>query len=640
MNHSRRRTWCTAASVITLATSNIWAQSEQPKPKPDHMLQYQPRQRDVDFDVPAAANISKCRVEYETQRKPFGYALFDGDGMILRRYSDANGDGKVDTFRYYKHGIEVYRDIDSDFNDKIDQFRWINIGGSRWGIDKNEDGKIDSWKTLSAEEASRVAVNSMILGNMSEFSSVLVTKADLEALGVDTTIASSILRQVQEPAAAVQTVLSKGGLTGQSRWSRLDAAMPATIPADEGKAKSDLVVYESAIAFVLTGEVHGMVQIGEMIKVGDVWKLTQIPKPLNPKEPIPALAGLLMRPSESTSASGNELTPQMQALLKELGEHDKSMPMAGASKAELLKFHSRRLDLIKQLAVMATSTEQRSLWTRQRITALVALIELSDAQAKAELLGLERDIRKTDQKSPLLASIAYQMILSDYRSAVENADAKTQQAANEKWFKNLDGFVEEFPLSDESIEALLALAVNAEYERNEVKARKYYQKLATRLNVPGAVERGTGALRRLDLKGSILKLSGRDVNGRTLDVAAMRGKVIVVAFWDSGSREFHDDLPVLKQLLEQFGDRGLSIIGVSIDQDPQQMTSFIQQNKVTFSSIHDVPVANNPLSTLAMHYGIYKTPLYFLVNQEGKVASNNISIEDLKSQISTAFGKK
>ena len=58
-------------------------------------------------------------------------------------------------------GLEVYRDIDADFNGKPDQCRWFNTAGTRWGLDTNEDGKIDRWKEISAEEASDELVRAL-----------------------------------------------------------------------------------------------------------------------------------------------------------------------------------------------------------------------------------------------------------------------------------------------------------------------------------------------------------------------------------------------------------------------------------------------------------------------------------------------
>lgn len=45
----------------------------------------------------------------------------DGSGQILRTFADTNGDNIVDQWSYFKDGIEVYRDIDANFNGKADQ---------------------------------------------------------------------------------------------------------------------------------------------------------------------------------------------------------------------------------------------------------------------------------------------------------------------------------------------------------------------------------------------------------------------------------------------------------------------------------------------------------------------------------------
>ena len=72
------------------------------------------------------------------------WVVYGPQGQVLRRFTDTDGNNKVDTFRYYNLGIEVYRDIDSNKNEKMDQHRWLNTGGTRWGIDRDEDGIFDA----------------------------------------------------------------------------------------------------------------------------------------------------------------------------------------------------------------------------------------------------------------------------------------------------------------------------------------------------------------------------------------------------------------------------------------------------------------------------------------------------------------
>ena len=70
----------------------------------------------------------QCKVDREERGKSVGWVVLGPEGQILRRFVDSDGDGQVDQWRYFNHGIEVYRDIDSNKNNKPDQCRWLNLG--------------------------------------------------------------------------------------------------------------------------------------------------------------------------------------------------------------------------------------------------------------------------------------------------------------------------------------------------------------------------------------------------------------------------------------------------------------------------------------------------------------------------------
>ena len=98
---------------------------------------------------------------------------------MLRQFVDSNNDNVVDTWSYFRGGLEVYRDIDANFNGKADQYRWFHTGGSRWGLDSNEDGKIDAWKTISAEEAAEEVVAALRTKDAARFARLLLTKDEI-----------------------------------------------------------------------------------------------------------------------------------------------------------------------------------------------------------------------------------------------------------------------------------------------------------------------------------------------------------------------------------------------------------------------------------------------------------------------------
>ena len=108
-----------------------------------------PRQP-VDYEKPGIAVLKQCKLAKTT--KPTGFVVHHESGRILRQFLDTNGNGKLNQWSYFKDGIEVYRDIDTNHNQKADQYRWLGGAGTRWGIDQDENGTIESWKVISPEE--------------------------------------------------------------------------------------------------------------------------------------------------------------------------------------------------------------------------------------------------------------------------------------------------------------------------------------------------------------------------------------------------------------------------------------------------------------------------------------------------------
>ena len=185
--------------VASIALCGSAARGAEPPSVERTLNVFKPVQKDVEYETPAPEDFKKCRITVERQGKTSGWVVFGPSGQVLRRFVDTDGDGTVDQWRYYNHGLEVYRDIDTTRNNKADQYRWLNTGGSRWGVDPNEDGRIDSWKDLSPEEAVRLAVLAVIHSDEKLLATILVTQEDLTSLGVADSYAAKILDAVSEP---------------------------------------------------------------------------------------------------------------------------------------------------------------------------------------------------------------------------------------------------------------------------------------------------------------------------------------------------------------------------------------------------------------------------------------------------------
>src|SRR5262249_30555005 len=127
--------------------------------------------------------------------KASGWMLLDPKGQPLRRFFDTNGDGKIDVWSYFRDGVEVYREIDTNFNGKPDQYRWLNSGGSRWGVEENKgrpEYHIDTWKAITPEEVSQEVLQAIITKDYARLARLLISDADIKALELPAAEASRL----------------------------------------------------------------------------------------------------------------------------------------------------------------------------------------------------------------------------------------------------------------------------------------------------------------------------------------------------------------------------------------------------------------------------------------------------------------
>ena len=605
-------------------------------------LSFRPVQKDVEYETPKQSEYDKCKVEVERKGKASGWVVTGPNGQIVRRFVDTNGDNVVDQWRYYRHGLEVYRDIDTDFNNKVDQSRWLNTAGTRWGVDKNEDGRIDEWKIISAEEASREAVQALAAGDAEALQLLFITKAELESLGISSELQKKILDDLDSPAKKLRDLLSKGGVTSKTVWVRFSASSPGIVPGDDGKAKRDLAVYQNAMAIVETGGKSGLVQIGEMVLVGNTWRLTQMPLPIGENARI-ASAGHLMQPAlptGTTAAAAGGISKEMQKLLADLQELDRGAPKPTDGAAAFVKYNARRAAIIRKIIAAAPTETDRTQWWKQLIDGVAAGVQSgTNPDGLKDLQRMEAQIRRENSKSELLPYVSFRRLLGEYTVKLQTSAASKRADVQKWWLKELEDFATTFPKSEDSSEAMLQLAIALEFTGQTGDARKWYgRSVAGGEKTPAGI-RAAGALRRLDLEGKTLSLSGPSLGAtggpaasatRTLDVADYRGKVVLVVFWSTWCKPCTEDLPQLQALYRKHKGDGFEIVGVNLDADAGPAKPFLAKHRVPWPHIHRDGGLDSPP---ARKYGIISLPTMFLVDRRGKVLSRSTSVEVLQKTL-------
>lgn len=600
------------------------------------VLGYRPS-HPVEIETPTGADIKKCELKVEQEGKGSGWALYGPQGQLLRRFMDTDADGKVDQFKYFQYGLEVYRDLDTDGDNKVDQSRWFNTQGTRWGVDSDQDGTIDSWKIISAEEASREAIIALVTKNPQRLNAIFINKDDINTLGISSGIATKFLENGRDLTQQMQSVLSTSKLiTPQAKWVRFDSSMlmPNLIPADSGKAKDDLLVYENVMAIVSSGGDNGFVQIGEMVRVGNTWKLTQFPKPMEGAKFELGEGGLLLQPTIAGLSPGTTegLSPEMREMLDRLRELDEKSPNEQSSRAEITQFNVARARLLENISDLAESPEDKLLWFRQRLEMIAAATQMETfPNGLAELQRIVKSLRDAKADEELLAFAAFQEMLVRYNISLQTADAEDRAEVQAAWLSSLEEYVKEFPKAPESADALLQLAITNEFNGDLKEARVWYTKLVNDYQGSDAARRGQGALRRLSLKGQPIALAGNTLSGgRPLSLASYRGKVTAVIFWATWCKPCTEDLPQIQELYKTYQRKGFEVVGVNLDSPGADIDGYIKNYRVTWPHIHE---EGGLESRPALEYGIISLPTMFLVDKTGKVVSNGSSVEDLKKLV-------
>ena len=632
-----RRLRVRAAGAFALAVSSFTMASAADPPSAKLALSFKPSQQDVEIDTPTGNEVDECKVKVERKGKRSGWVVYGPQGQVLRRFMDTDGDNVVDQWQYFHQGLEVYRDIDNNNNNKVDQCRWLNTGGTRWGLDTNEDGRIDEWKILSAEEAARIAVTAMIDGDATRLQSVLITQNELQRLGVQQNLADAILKLVANPAETMQQIRSRSKLlTPQTQWMRFDSANPGLIPADEEKAKDDLVVYENAMGIVEAGERAGLVQIGEMVRIGDVWKLTQVPEPIEGDSAQVAAGGVLMQPASVIPGGGAPIdgyNERTRELLVKLQEIDSKAPAPNDGAKAVAEYNRRRADVLDQLVEAADSPQEREQWQRQLVDGLAAAVQTGQFEEGLQRLQkINAGLQQQKASDELMAYVGYRTLLSRYAMDLQSAITNEDQRADVQkwWLEQLQTFAKRFPQAEETAEAMLQLAVSNEFAGDIDAAKQWYERTANQHPKTDPGQRSAGALRRLNLEGQRLDLSGPGLTGGTVDIANYRGKPVLVIFWSTWAKLAEEDLPQIQSLYQQYHQRGFEVVGVNLDATAAPVGPFVQSNRMVWPQIFE---PGGLESRLAKNYGIISLPTMFLVNKSGEVVSRNIGVDQLKNEV-------
>jgi peroxiredoxin len=108
-------------------------------------------------------------------------------------------------------------------------------------------------------------------------------------------------------------------------------------------------------------------------------------------------------------------------------------------------------------------------------------------------------------------------------------------------------------------------------------------------------------------------------------------RVVVLNFWATWCPPCVEETPSLEKFAEQMRLQSVTVIGVSVDQDLTALQTFVAQQHLSF------PILRDPDQSVAHHYGTFKFPETYIIDQDGKVAEKLIGAVDWQDPRLLAF---
>jgi peroxiredoxin len=134
----------------------------------------------------------------------------------------------------------------------------------------------------------------------------------------------------------------------------------------------------------------------------------------------------------------------------------------------------------------------------------------------------------------------------------------------------------------------------------------------TALVLAGCFERGSGPARVGD---PVPAFEGKLLDGTQVSLPELRGEPLLVNLWATWCAPCRIETPFLQSVHQDFGDRGLRVVGISVDAAGQEraIRSFLSEYSVTYEIVHD------PAMESMDAFSAFGLPATYVIDREGVI---------------------
>jgi len=119
----------------------------------------------------------------------------------------------------------------------------------------------------------------------------------------------------------------------------------------------------------------------------------------------------------------------------------------------------------------------------------------------------------------------------------------------------------------------------------------------------------------LTQKAKMPEISFTTIDGKTMNTAALDGKIVLVNFWATDCPGCISEMPELIKTQQKYKSQGFEVLAVSMPYDPiDQVKNYSKKNNLPFIITHDDSGAIS-----SQFQDVRVTPTSFVLDQQGRV---------------------
>ena len=117
------------------------------------------------------------------------------------------------------------------------------------------------------------------------------------------------------------------------------------------------------------------------------------------------------------------------------------------------------------------------------------------------------------------------------------------------------------------------------------------------------------------------------LDGKSLSLASLQGRPVLVTFWATTCPGCIKEMPHLVELYQELAPKGLEIIGIAMEYDPEdQVRTMVAQKQIPY------PIAIDKDGSAAQAFGgVSLTPSTFLIDPQGRIVQYKLGEVDINA---------